>query len=92
MDEVLMLRIRERAYHIWAAIGGDADQNWLRAEREILNRRIPRKSSTALSGGRRRKQRRLADSTAGRHCAGGGISNDAEPAVDLYATPPRPGL
>ena len=37
MDEAVMLRIRERAYHIWAANGGDADQNWLRAETEILN-------------------------------------------------------
>jgi hypothetical protein len=32
-----MLRIREHAFHIWAANGGDADQNWLRAETEILN-------------------------------------------------------
>ena len=32
-----MLRVRERAYHIWAANGGDADQNWFRAETEILN-------------------------------------------------------
>ncbi len=30
-----MLRIREHAFHIWAANGGDADQNWLRAETEI---------------------------------------------------------
>jgi len=37
MDQALMLRIRERAYHIWAANGGDADQNWFRAEAEILN-------------------------------------------------------
>ena len=37
MDHALMLRIRERAYHIWAANGGEADQNWLRAETEILN-------------------------------------------------------
>jgi DUF2934 family protein len=37
MDPDLMLRIRERAYHIWAANGGEADQNWLRAETEILN-------------------------------------------------------
>jgi Protein of unknown function (DUF2934) len=37
MDQALMLRIRERAYHIWAANGGEADQNWLRAETEILN-------------------------------------------------------
>jgi hypothetical protein len=37
LDQALMLRIRERAYHIWAANGGEADQNWLRAETEILN-------------------------------------------------------
>ena len=37
MDQTLMLRIRERAYHIWAANGGEAEQNWLRAETEILN-------------------------------------------------------
>ena len=37
MAQALILRIRERAYHIWAANGGDADQNWLRAETEILN-------------------------------------------------------
>jgi hypothetical protein len=37
MDQALMVRIRERAYHIWAANGGDAEQNWLRAEAEMLN-------------------------------------------------------
>ena len=37
MDQALMLRIRERAYQIWAANGGEADQNWVRAETEILN-------------------------------------------------------
>jgi hypothetical protein len=37
MDQALMVCIRERAYHIWAANGGDAEQNWLRAEAEILN-------------------------------------------------------
>ena len=37
MDRALMVRICERAYHIWAASGGDAEQNWLRAEAEILN-------------------------------------------------------
>jgi hypothetical protein len=37
MDQTILLRIRQRAYHIWAANGGDADQNWLRAETEILN-------------------------------------------------------
>ncbi len=36
MDPTLMLCIRERAYHIWAANGGEAEQNWLRAETEIL--------------------------------------------------------
>jgi hypothetical protein len=37
MNQALMVRIRERAYHIWAANGGDTEQNWLRAEAEILN-------------------------------------------------------
>jgi len=37
MNQALMVRIRERAYHIWAANGGEADQNWLCAESEILN-------------------------------------------------------
>jgi hypothetical protein len=37
MNQALMVRIRERAYHIWAANGGDTEQNWLRAETEILN-------------------------------------------------------
>jgi hypothetical protein len=37
MDQGLMLRVRERAYQIWAANGGDADRNWLRAETEILH-------------------------------------------------------
>ncbi|HWC20131.1 MAG TPA: DUF2934 domain-containing protein [Terriglobales bacterium] len=37
MDQALMVRIRERAYDIWAANGGDAEQNWLRAEAQILN-------------------------------------------------------
>jgi Protein of unknown function (DUF2934) len=37
MNQALMVRIRERAYHIWAANGGDAEQNWVRAEAEILN-------------------------------------------------------
>jgi hypothetical protein len=31
-----MHRIRERAYHIWVETGGNADQNWLQAETEIL--------------------------------------------------------
>jgi hypothetical protein len=36
MDQMLMLRIRERAYEIWVASGGDAEENWLRAEAEFL--------------------------------------------------------
>jgi hypothetical protein len=36
MDEMLMFRIRERAYEIWIASGGDAKENWLRAEAEVL--------------------------------------------------------
>lgn len=68
MDQALIFRIRERAYQIWAANGGEADQNWLCAETEILNTSAaqspeaqPRKKQLALSGGRRRKQLRLAD-------------------------------
>ena len=43
MDETLDHRIRERAYQIWAMNGcpeGQADQHWLAAEREILQRPI----------------------------------------------------
>jgi hypothetical protein len=40
MDQALTLRIRERAFHIWAANGGEAGQNWLRAEAEILNNSV----------------------------------------------------
>jgi hypothetical protein len=39
MDQNLIHRIRERAYEIWAANGyrgGEAEQHWLTAEREIL--------------------------------------------------------
>jgi Protein of unknown function (DUF2934) len=36
MDQAIMFRVRERAYHIWAAQGGDAEKNWLQAESEIM--------------------------------------------------------
>jgi hypothetical protein len=36
MDQAMTLRVRERAYDIWAAHGGDADKNWLQAETEIF--------------------------------------------------------
>jgi Protein of unknown function (DUF2934) len=41
MDQSLEDRIRERAYEIWTTHGcvdGQADQQWLAAEREILRR------------------------------------------------------
>jgi hypothetical protein len=41
MDETLMLRIRERAYHIWLETHGDARRNWLQAEKEILETSPP---------------------------------------------------
>jgi hypothetical protein len=40
VDQNLIHRIRERAYEIWAANGyrdGEAEQDWLTAEREILD-------------------------------------------------------
>ena len=45
-----MFRVRERAYYIWAARGGDAEKNWLQAESEILQLNVlqaaPVKSKT----------------------------------------------
>jgi hypothetical protein len=41
MDQAIMFRVRERAYHIWAAKGGDAEKNWLQAETEILQVTAP---------------------------------------------------
>jgi hypothetical protein len=41
MDQAMTLRVRERAYHIWAAQGGDAEKNWLQAESEILRLMTP---------------------------------------------------
>ena len=41
MDQAMTLRVRERAYHIWAARGGDADKNWLQAETEMLQLTSP---------------------------------------------------
>ena len=63
MDQALMERIRESAYHIWAANGGDAEQNWLQAEAEILNsaavqsEKAPRKKQP---GAFRRKPKKTA--------------------------------
>jgi Protein of unknown function (DUF2934) len=67
VDQAITLRIRERAYDIWAEAGGDADRNWLQAELEILqttNRRAGDAFAQKLNGGRRlesqpRRPRRL---------------------------------
>jgi hypothetical protein len=53
MDQMLMLRIRERAYEIWVASGGDAKENWLRAEAELL-----KNSNSSLVSSRVKKKRR----------------------------------
>ena len=60
MDQVMTLRVRERAYHIWAAQGGDADKNWLKAETEILQLMSPQSAPASASkpkarGSRNRK-------------------------------------
>jgi hypothetical protein len=56
MDQMLMLRIRERAYEIWAASGGDAEQNWLRAEAELLKN----SNSGSVSSPVKKKRRAMA--------------------------------
>jgi hypothetical protein len=58
MDQSLENRIRERAYEIWTAHGcvhGQADQHWLRAEREVLAA-----STAALARGRDPKNKHSA--------------------------------
>jgi hypothetical protein len=43
-DELMRARIQERAYHLWEAAGcpdGQADQFWMRAEREIAGSSAP---------------------------------------------------
>jgi hypothetical protein len=60
MDQAIMFRVRERAYHIWAAQGGDAEMNWLQAETEILQRKSPLAAPVSSQnpktcGGRKRK-------------------------------------
>jgi Protein of unknown function (DUF2934) len=52
MDQTLTHRIRERAYHIWMETGGAADQNWLRAETEVLHT-SPSKTSSDQPGKKR---------------------------------------
>ena len=60
MDQAMTLRVRERAYHIWAARGGDADKNWLEAETEILQLTTPQAAPASapkqkVRGARNRK-------------------------------------
>ena len=64
MDQALMLRIRERAYHIWTATGADADQNWLRAETEMLNNSVAQPSVAQPRKNRPGAFRRKAKKTA----------------------------
>jgi hypothetical protein len=51
-----MLRIRERAYEIWVASGGDAEENWLRAEAELLKN----STSSPVSSPTKKKRRATA--------------------------------
>jgi hypothetical protein len=60
MDQAIMFRVRERAYHIWAAQGGDAETNWLQAETEVLQLKSPQAAPVSsrnpkARGGRNRK-------------------------------------
>lgn len=57
MDERLMLRIRERAYEIWAASGGNAEGNWLRAEAELMKNSNCEPISSPVKKTRRAKAR-----------------------------------
>jgi hypothetical protein len=49
MEHSMHERIRERAYQLWDAggrVGGQADQHWLCAEREIMSERPTPAAST----------------------------------------------
>ena len=62
MDQAMTLCVRERAYHIWVARGGDANTDWLQAETEILMTPQATTSSAPRQkarGARDRKQGRL---------------------------------
>jgi hypothetical protein len=58
MDQTLVHRIRERAYHIWMETGGTPDQNWLRAETEVMRMGGPRTLPDQGSKKRSRKSSR----------------------------------
>jgi hypothetical protein len=67
MDKAMTLRVRERAYHIWVARGGDADKNWLQAETEILQLMTPQ---AATSSAPRQKARGARNKKASRRKVG----------------------
>ena len=57
MDQAMTLRVRERAYHIWAARGGDADKNWLQAETEMLQLTSPQSEPASAPKPKARRSR-----------------------------------
>ena len=59
-----MLRIRERAYEIWAASGGDAEENWLRAEAELMKNSNSRPVGSPVKKKRRAMARAVNGSVA----------------------------
>jgi hypothetical protein len=60
MDQAMTLRVRERAYHIWAAQGGEAEKNWLQAETEILQLTTARAAPAAAPNARATRNRKSA--------------------------------
>jgi hypothetical protein len=67
VDQDITKRVRERAYHIWVAHGGDADRNWLQAETEILQatKSVAPISAPRQKLGRVRKKKSLAPTKIG---------------------------
>ena len=63
MDQAIMFRVRERAYHIWAAQGGDAEKNWLQAETEILQVTAPKVAPVQAKLKARSRQRKAGQSS-----------------------------
>jgi hypothetical protein len=60
MDQAIMFRVRERAYHIWMAQGGDAEKNWLQAETEITQLAVPPDAPAEVQKPKARSHRRKA--------------------------------
>ena len=68
MDQAMTLRVRERAYDIWAAHGGDAHNNWLQAETEILHLMTPQATTASAPKQRARRgsQQKISRGNKGR--------------------------